>query len=299
MAHRRRADGRDRRSIPAAQPFLHDHRIDGTPVLPGRHGHRGASPRSPRLLLPGWHVVGDRGRRASSRPFKFYRDEPRTLDAAGAAARRRRRQLVADCRLIGRRAAARPGRAAGDDALHRPRAPGARSAPAGAARPRRRRRRRRGVGRDDDLPRLLPRPRLPGARPRLARRTATSVGRLAARPAGRPRARRAADARSAPRLIELCFQTAGICGDRHDRPHGACRTHVDRVRGFARRRATPGRLCAVVTPARRTAASTPTWSTTPAACVVRLEGYRTVALPGARRRARRSRRSASRWPSRQ
>ena len=24
---------------PKVQPFLYDHQIDGTPVLPGRHGH--------------------------------------------------------------------------------------------------------------------------------------------------------------------------------------------------------------------------------------------------------------------
>jgi acyl transferase domain-containing protein len=85
---------------PREQPFLFDHRIDGTPVLPGVMGVE-AFAELARLALPGWHVAAleDVEFRA---PFKLYRDEPRELELcaqvelAGDAA-------VARCRLLGRR----------------------------------------------------------------------------------------------------------------------------------------------------------------------------------------------------
>ena len=63
---------------PTKQPFLYDHRIDGTPVLPGVMGMEGFA-EAAHALLPGWHVsaLEDVDLRA---PFKFYRDEPRTLE---------------------------------------------------------------------------------------------------------------------------------------------------------------------------------------------------------------------------
>jgi len=41
---------------PATQPFLHDHQIDGTPVLPGVMGIE-AFAEAAQCLLPGWHVA--------------------------------------------------------------------------------------------------------------------------------------------------------------------------------------------------------------------------------------------------
>jgi NAD(P)-dependent dehydrogenase (short-subunit alcohol dehydrogenase family) len=62
---------------PHTQPFLDDHRIDGTPVLPGVMGTE-AFAELASLLAPGYRVAGiDHDRFAS--PFKFYRDQPRTL----------------------------------------------------------------------------------------------------------------------------------------------------------------------------------------------------------------------------
>ena len=86
---------------PNLQPFLHDHQIEGTPVLPGVMGIE-AFAESALCALPGWRVeaVEDINFHA---PFKFYRGEPRnlnletTIHPCGSA-------LLADCSLIGRRA---------------------------------------------------------------------------------------------------------------------------------------------------------------------------------------------------
>ena len=62
---------------PALQPFLDDHRIDGTPVLPGVMGIEGFA-EAALSVAPGWHVeaVEDIDFLA---PFKFYRGEPRPV----------------------------------------------------------------------------------------------------------------------------------------------------------------------------------------------------------------------------
>jgi acyl transferase domain-containing protein/NAD(P)-dependent dehydrogenase (short-subunit alcohol dehydrogenase family) len=85
---------------PKLQPFLHDHQIDGTPVLPGVMGIE-AFAEAALCLLPGWHVEAVEEVNFLA-PFKFYRNEPRpvTVEAVihpcGDA-------LIADCRLLGRR----------------------------------------------------------------------------------------------------------------------------------------------------------------------------------------------------
>ncbi len=62
---------------PAAQPFLYDHRIEGTPVLPGVMGIE-AFAEAALWPLPGWHIdaIEDVDFLA---PVKFYRGEPRQL----------------------------------------------------------------------------------------------------------------------------------------------------------------------------------------------------------------------------
>jgi hypothetical protein len=62
---------------PTVQPFLNDHRIDGTAVLPGVMGVEGFAELAG-LLLPGWSVSGVEDVEFLE-PVKFYRDEPRTL----------------------------------------------------------------------------------------------------------------------------------------------------------------------------------------------------------------------------
>jgi 3-oxoacyl-(acyl-carrier-protein) synthase/NAD(P)-dependent dehydrogenase (short-subunit alcohol dehydrogenase family)/acyl carrier protein len=85
---------------PKIQPFLHDHQIDGTPVLPGVMGIE-AFAEAARSLLPDWHVEAIEEVNFLA-PFKFYRSEPRTL-AVEAVIHPHGDSLVADCRLIGRR----------------------------------------------------------------------------------------------------------------------------------------------------------------------------------------------------
>ena len=58
---------------PSRQAFLHDHRIDGIPVLPGVMGIEGFGEAAV-ALLPGWHVAGVEDVELSA-PFKLYRDE--------------------------------------------------------------------------------------------------------------------------------------------------------------------------------------------------------------------------------
>jgi NAD(P)-dependent dehydrogenase (short-subunit alcohol dehydrogenase family)/acyl carrier protein len=98
---------------PREQPFLDDHRIDGTAVLPGVMGIE-CFAEAAALLLPGWHVEGLE-RIDFHAPFKFYRDEPRALSVA-AVLRPEADRIVADCRLTGARTL--PGQAEPQVTLH-------------------------------------------------------------------------------------------------------------------------------------------------------------------------------------
>ena len=85
---------------PTAQAFLFDHRIDGTPVLPGVMGIE-AFAEAALCLHPGWHIEAIEEVNFLA-PFKFYRDEPRTVFIQAQFYPQGDR-LVADCRLVGRR----------------------------------------------------------------------------------------------------------------------------------------------------------------------------------------------------
>jgi len=85
---------------PKAQPFLFDHQIDGTPVLPGVMGIE-AFAEAAQCLLPGWHVAEIENVNLLA-PFKFYRHEPRTV-AVQAVLSPQGEALTADCQLIGSR----------------------------------------------------------------------------------------------------------------------------------------------------------------------------------------------------
>ena len=85
---------------PRIQPFLHDHQIDGTPVLPGVMGIE-AFAEAVLRMLPGWHVKAVE-EISFLAPFKFYRQEPRTL-TIDARIGSEGDELIANCRLIGRR----------------------------------------------------------------------------------------------------------------------------------------------------------------------------------------------------
>ncbi|HEY4934893.1 MAG TPA: SDR family oxidoreductase [Terriglobales bacterium] len=85
---------------PAAQPFLYDHRIDGTPVLPGVMGIE-AFAEAALCMHPGWSVEAIEEVNFLA-PFKFYRDEPRTV-IIRTMFYPHGDSLRAECRLIGRR----------------------------------------------------------------------------------------------------------------------------------------------------------------------------------------------------
>ena len=85
---------------PKIQPFLYDHQIDGTPVLPGVMGIE-AFAEAALWMLPGWHVEAIEEVDFLA-PFKFYRNEPRTLTIQ-AVFYPQGDDLTADCRLIGSR----------------------------------------------------------------------------------------------------------------------------------------------------------------------------------------------------
>jgi acyl transferase domain-containing protein len=81
---------------PATQPFLNDHRIDGTPVLPGVMGIEAFAALA-QLAAPDLHVAGVEQMEYHA-PVKFYRDEPRTLTLR-AVIRPSGDGVVADCSL--------------------------------------------------------------------------------------------------------------------------------------------------------------------------------------------------------
>jgi NADP-dependent 3-hydroxy acid dehydrogenase YdfG len=85
---------------PAVQPFLDDHRIEGTPVLPGVMGMEAFAEAS-RLLAPGWDVAAIEDVEFLA-PFKWYRDQPRRVEVHVSAVLDGDR-VVATCRLDGRR----------------------------------------------------------------------------------------------------------------------------------------------------------------------------------------------------
>ena len=85
---------------PTVQGFLDDHRIDGVPVLPGVMGVE-AFAEVAALMAPGWQAASIEDITFVA-PFKFYRDEPRQITIE-ACLTLEGNELVANCRLIGAR----------------------------------------------------------------------------------------------------------------------------------------------------------------------------------------------------
>ena len=85
---------------PAERPFLDHHRIDGTPVLPGVMGME-AFAEAARVLAPELHVTAIEDVDFRS-PLKFYRDQPRTITIT-ALLHPDGDDLVAECRLSAER----------------------------------------------------------------------------------------------------------------------------------------------------------------------------------------------------
>ncbi len=259
---------------PSRQAFLDDHRIDGTPVLPGVMGMEGFA-EAAHALLPGWHVsaLEDVDLRA---PFKFYRDEPRTLELRALLRDGGDGTIVADCRLLGRRTL--PGKGEQETVHFTGRARLTQGPPPPA--PERERpsaEAREGAEVDREA---VYRVYFHGPAYQVLdsawRSDGDVVGRLAAElppahePPGQP-------TEITPRLIELCFQTAGVWElGRFSRM--GLPTHVDRVVSFEGADE-QGPLFAVVHPTDGDGVDAEVVDES-GRVRLRLEGYRTTALPG-------------------
>jgi hypothetical protein len=271
---------------PKIQPFLYDHQIDGTPVLPGVMGIE-AFAEAAQWMLPGWHIEAIEAVDFLA-PFKFYRNEPRTLTIQSIFSPQYD-ALVADCRLIGSRPL--PNQAEPQVTTHftarvrltkQPQAAGPAASPpdvpAGS------------IMEAADIYRLY----FHGPAYQVVERAWRDGNRVIGlmtenlpsnhHPAERPTL-------AMPRLIELCFQTAGLWEmsgqgrmglPQHVDQVCLCATGVPPVQEHGRNgHGTPveGRFYAVVTP-------NPDHGSLDAEVIdstgrqyVRLSGYRTVALP--------------------
>jgi hypothetical protein len=85
---------------PAVQPFLHDHQIDGTAVLPGVMGIE-AFAEAAVCLFPGWQIDALEDVRFLV-PFKFYRNQARTV-TVHVNVHAHNETLLVDCELTGSR----------------------------------------------------------------------------------------------------------------------------------------------------------------------------------------------------
>ncbi|MEZ4516695.1 MAG: SDR family oxidoreductase [Chloroflexota bacterium] len=92
---------------PTVQPFLYDHAMDGTPLLPGVMGTE-AFAQLARALAPNHHVAAVFDEVFLS-PFKFYRMEPQTLYLSGRACPTGDGDLVAEVALRSVRELGKPG----------------------------------------------------------------------------------------------------------------------------------------------------------------------------------------------
>ena len=104
---------------PATQPFLHDHQIGGTPVLPGVMGIEAFAEAS-LAMLPGWRIEAVEDVQFLA-PFKFYRSQPRTL-AIQAMISQRGACRCGRLSIDRSQDARKTGRAGGDYPLHGTRA---------------------------------------------------------------------------------------------------------------------------------------------------------------------------------
>ena len=257
---------------PAHAAFLDDHRIDGTAVLPGVMGME-AFAETAAALAPGYEIVGLEDVELQA-PFKFYRDEPRTLRVCARVEQAADGRLAAHCELIGRRTLAGgevqetrhfSGRVMlAREAEAAPRSEVPPELPAGA------------VVEHDAVYRVY----FHGPAYQVLEQAYRSDGHVLGRFAGDlpPHTEPGAGStRIVPRLIELCFQTAGVLELGHDGVMGLP-THVDRVTRFAGADA-PGRLTAIVAPRPDDNAVDAEVVDEQGTVRIRLEGYRTTALP--------------------
>jgi hypothetical protein len=275
---------------PRVEPFLHDHQIEGTPVLPGVMGVE-AFAELARLLWPDRPVVAVEDVRFLA-PVKFHRNEPRTFNLQ-AFFDRDGDDLVADCQLIGRRKLA--GRADEQITRHftarvrlgRPGAP-AQDGSTTPAPPSLQGLNRVGCE-------AIYRVYFHGPAYRVLAEAAGNAERVSGRMAADLPPDLASDATlpMAPRLIELCFQTAGVWEIGRTGRMGLP-ARVDRVKVLRAPTQGSGALWATVLPRAAGPAGKGEVAYDAIVCDeqgevhVTLEGYRTVALPDEVDRERRA-----------
>ena len=257
---------------PVEQPFLYDHRIDGTPVLPGVMGIE-AFAEAALCVHPGWHIEAIEEVNFLA-PFKFYKDDPRTVTIQ-ALFYPQGEKLVADCRLIGKRLL--PNQLQPQETTHftarvRVSRHGA-TAERGAAP----RLSAQAIVEAAQIYRIY----FHGPAYQVLQRAwwdgKRMIGELAA---GLPGNHEPSSLPTlmAPRLIELCFQTAGIwemgTSSRMGLPQ-----RLQQVSWMPAPQSAEGHLYAVVTPNPEQGTFDAEVVDTTGNCYVRLGGYSTVALP--------------------
>ncbi len=255
---------------PTVQPFLDDHRIDGTPVLPGVMGIE-CFAETAQLLYPDRIVTAIEDVDFLA-PFKFYRDEPRELKVTARFAPDGD-DVVATCRLIGERTLANQEEPLVTEHF------------AGRVRlsPRGNESATRDIGepsesavRADDIYRVY----FHGPAYRVLDRawdTPDGAAGILADPL--PRNHRAeVDTVTEPRLVELCFQTAGVW-EIAGAGSMALPTHIDRLIPRTRAAGSTGALQARITPDGSGGFDAAVVDEA-GSVLLEMEGYRTVQLPG-------------------
>ncbi len=260
---------------PTRQAFLNDHRIDGTPVLPGVMGMEGFAEVA-RALLPEFHVVELTDVDLLA-PFKFYRDQPREVILRARLAHAPNQTISAQCELIGRRELRDHSE---QETLHfvgrAKLAKKAPSAPKASANPAAQDGEMDSVSKDAVYGIYFHGPAYQ-VLDHAWRDNGHVVGTFASElPANHEPASQPTEL--APRLIELCFQTAGVW-EIGNAGRMALPTHVDRVVLFASPRK-QGPLWAVVSPRENGNGVDAEIVDETGRVRVRLEGYRTIELPG-------------------
>ena len=258
---------------PATQPFLYDHQIDGTPVLPGVMGIE-AFAEAARWLLPDWHVESVENVDFLA-PFKFYRNEPRTV-IIQTVFRPQGDAILAECRLLGHRSL--PNQAEPQVATHftgrvrltrKPNEPATGSPPASPA---------EAVIEASHIYRVY----FHGPAYRVLERAwQEGSGMTGLMATGLPDNHQPPERPTlmAPRLIELCFQSAGIWEMSKQGSMGLPR-HVDRVSLWRFPEHSERHLYTIVTPEPSQASFDAEVVDEAGRRYVSLYGYRTVALPG-------------------
>jgi len=260
---------------PKTQPFLYDHALDGTPLLPGVMGTE-AFGQLATALAPGYSVTAIFDEQFHA-PFKFYRLEPQTLYLNATATPLGEDKLVVRATLRSIRDLGQPNlppqeklhftakvmleREVGQPSIEFA-PPAAETLPIGA----------------DAIYRIYFHGPTYQVLERADVQGQTAVGLLAA---GLPPNTNPADGSvMAPRLIELCFQTAGVWDIRTNN-RMALPLGLESVTVFRQpEEAGDRRLYALVTALDDGAAYHALVVDETGAVYVDLKGYRTVALPG-------------------